>query len=474
MKNMRKILSLALVLVMILGLSVTAFAAGGQGGENASNGKITVTAANVDETYTIYRIFDLVSYDTEAENNGVTGVYSYKLSEKWAGFTNTAFFTINDNGYVELVESADAEAFAEAAIAYATTNSIVHDGTDVAEADTVEFTGLKLGYYLVDTTMGSICSLNTTNPEVEIADKHVDPSLTKTVEEDSTNEYDAENTADINQVVNFKVNVTLQPGTQNITLHDQLTSGLTLNPDTITVKVNGTALTVGTDYTITAANQTENSKDDITIVFAEVDDETVVEVAYNANLNETATVGTEGNATSAWLTYAADQKTAEVSTNTETYAFNFTKVKEDNTTALAGAEFVLTNKTSGKYAKFDQVEAAGEKAAYYRFDSWVDTKDEATTLISDENGKVYIEGFDVDTYNLEETKAPNGYNLLKDTKDFQIGAEGAYEAFNIVNVAGTLLPSTGGMGTTLFYTLGAILVLGAAVLLITKRRMSVN
>ena len=129
-----------------------------------------------------------------------------------------------------------------------------------------------------------------------------------------------------------------------------------------------------------------------------------------------------------------------------------------------------------------------------------------TTLTSGADGKFVIAGLDAGSYYLRETKAPAGYNLLKNdisvtitatldksennpaltelklsVKDDKTGAEATESngsvdtgivATNVVNNSGTELPSTGGMGTTIFYVLGSILVIGAVVLLITKKRMS--
>ena len=105
------------------------------------------------------------------------------------------------------VEGADEAAFAKAAKEYATTNSIADQGSETATSTTVEFTGLDLGYYLVDTTLGTLCSLDTTDPSVTIKEKNEKPLIEKEVEEDSTGNYGETDDANIGQLVNFKTTV---------------------------------------------------------------------------------------------------------------------------------------------------------------------------------------------------------------------------------------------------------------------------
>lgn len=128
-----------------------------------------------------------------------------------------------------------APAFAKAALEFAKgENSGVSCISEVAEtpADedavtvTVTFTDLELGYYLVDSSLGALCSLNTTDPNATIKEKNDPPSLDKKVMEDSTGEYGESNTADIGETVFFKATITAQPGAENYVLHDTMSAGL--------------------------------------------------------------------------------------------------------------------------------------------------------------------------------------------------------------------------------------------------------
>lgn len=216
MKHMKKLASLLLVLVMVFAMGTTAFAA--QEGE-LTGGSITINNAVKDQTYSIYQILYLESYSTDANGNA-TGAYAYKANSAWADWlkTQTSYVSIDAQGYVtwntitnqtqgytsasedELKAANDAAvaAFAKAALAYAKTNNIASAPTAVtATSTTVSFTGLKLGYYLVDSTLGTLCSLDTTNPSVTIKEKNVAPGNEKKVEEDSTSTYGEKNDADI-------------------------------------------------------------------------------------------------------------------------------------------------------------------------------------------------------------------------------------------------------------------------------------
>lgn len=476
MKHLKKLASLLLALVMGLSLATTAFAA-------ESNGSITVNSALKGETYTIYRIFDLESY------SGTN--YSYKLSEKWSGFTANDYFTVNTDGYVEWKEAKNttegAAAFAALAMAYAKENNIVNDGQATATADgTVSFSNLPLGYYLVDTTLGSLCALSTTDPDATVTEKNEKPTNEKTVEEDSTGNYGNSNDADINQVVNFKSTITVQKGTENYVLHDKMSTGLTFDNTSVKVTVDGTEVAATGNWTLittTTDDCTFEVKFENSYISTLTAGKEIV-VSYSATLNENAVIGSTGNPNETTLTYGNDQETEKSETVTKTWGvdlFKYTKGENDAKNALAGAEFVLYKEV----ANTDTTEGAAATVKKYatvangKLTGWVDTEEAATKLTSDSNGIISVDGLDADTYYFKETKAPAGYNLLKDPVQFVIGNDGTVKMgettvtqVEVENNAGSELPSTGGMGTTIFYTLGGILMLAAVVLLVTKRRMN--
>ena len=172
---MKKIFAFILAVAMTFTMSTTALAAG--------NGSITIDKAVVGETYTIYRLLDLESY------NAQTGAYAYKANSAWETWlrTQTGYVEFDTQGYVTWVDGADPAAFAKAAKKHAedNTNTISNQGIKTADSVNVSFTELDLGYYLVDTTMGTLCSLDTTDPSVTIEEKNEKPLIEKKVEEDS-------------------------------------------------------------------------------------------------------------------------------------------------------------------------------------------------------------------------------------------------------------------------------------------------
>lgn len=457
MKNLKKSMAVVLSVLMVLAMSVMAFAIG-------TDGKITVTNATDGQTYSIYQIFDLQSFD--AENNR----YSYTVVEAWKDFvaTQTAFVTVDADGYVEIVDGADAAEFAKAAIAYAQADAtkIAPTETKLADSATVEFTGLSLGYYLVDSTTGTICSLDTTNPTVEIEDKNPAPSVDKNIiEEDAETK---ENDVNIGDTVNYEITVTLQPGAENYVLHDTLSDGLTLNE-------NVTASIDAANYTVTYGAE---DGCDFELVFTKeyldtITAETVVTVTYSAVLNENAVTAVTGNTNEVKLVYGEenDLETDPVKTVTKTYEFDVVKTDSD-AKVIDGAKFELYNE-----AKTEKIALVDLGDGNYRVATDADT----ATVTEIAAGVANIKGLDAGTYYLRETEAPKGYNALKDDREVVISennnatvADGVYEngGIQIINKTGIELPSTGGIGTTIFYVAGALLVAAALIVLVSKRRMN--
>ncbi len=489
MKKTKKFVSFLLTMVMILTMTTTAFAA--QEG-TLTGGSITIDNAVAEQTYSIYQILYLESYDAG------TGAYSYKANSAWAEWlkTQTTYVAIDDQGYVTWVTGADAAAFAKAAQAYAKAKSIAADASKTALMDeetkkvTVEFTGLKLGYYLVDSTLGTLCSLDTTNPAVTIKEKNGTPTNEKKVEEDSTpGTYGSVNDADLKQTVNFKSTITAQAGAENYVFHDKMSAGLTFGSVT-GITLNGTAVEAS-NYTV----KTTDLTDDCTfeVVFTQAFCDTLkandqIVISYTATLNANAVVGLPGNPNESKLEYGDEGNTTTTpSSTTTTYTWDMDILKYangDESNVLAGAQFVLLNKNKDKVATVEGGKLTGWVEISTITDNGVITWPTTAILTTDADGKISIDGLDADTYYLREIKAPDGYNKLAEDKKVEI--KGATEAEGsdtltytthvekVNNQSGTELPSTGGMGTQIFYIIGSVLVLGAAVLLVTRRRMSVK
>ena len=486
MKYVRKSLTLLLALILVLALGGTAFAEG-------ETGSITINDAVVGQTYTIYQILDLESYDASAN------AYSYKATTAWNTFINSSeikgtYVSVDDQGYVTWVEKADVVAFAKAAQKYAKDNSITNQGTVTAATATVSFTGLDLGYYLVDTTLGTLCSLDTTNPNVTMEEKNEAPTNEKLVEEDSmvgkegVDAWGTTNDADIGQTVNFKSTITAQAGAENYVFHDTMSAGLTYTGVT-GITLNDTTVDAS-NYTVVTEGLTDGCTFEVRFTQAFCDtlkanDQIVV--SYTAVLNEKAVIAGNGNPNESKLSYGdkgdathtPSGTTPPSKTTTYTWdvdVFKYT-LNGETETALAGATFTLSKNADGS----NPIALVSEGNNVYRV-AKTDESGTVTAITTDATGKFTIKGLDADTYYLTETKAPAGYNKLPSAVTITIGANGAVNATDdapqgvnevkVLNQTGTELPSTGGMGTTLFYVLGSVLVVGAVVLLVTRKRMS--
>lgn len=494
MKYMKKLITLLAVLTLALAMAVPAFAASGTA---SSTGTITIDNAVTGTTYKAYRIFDLESYDTNKD------VYSYKLNTNWKDFpaysttidSNTVsaadFFSVNSAGYIEwngAKKDAGAD-FAKLAKAFAVEKSIACDGTKTATDATVTFTDLTLGYYLVDTSLGSLCSLNTTAPSVTIKEKNSDTTIEKKIVITGTtgDEKVDSNSAGIGDTVNFSITITVKDGApKNYVLHDKL-SGLTFDPDSLEVKVGTTKLIANTDYTL-ETNPTDGDSFDVNFTNGKLQTNDVVVVTYSATVATDAAIAGAGNTNKAKLEYNGKHSTEE-ETTTYVWKLNVHKYALDSKNkevTLSGAKFVLyrMDGDTKEYAKLTN----------NKIDGWVTDKGDATTLETNGAGDILIEGLNVGTYYLEETEAPVGYNKLTEPIEVKItatsDATGVSETVEyrnqndstytpatdatvkVLNKAGTQLPSTGGIGTTLFYVIGGVLMAVAAVLLVTKKRMN--
>lgn len=194
MKLLKKIAAIMLSIMMVLGMASVVSAdttTSGKYGDN--NGTITINNAIKDHTYTIYRILKLESFS----NTGTTGNYAYTVEDGWDAFvsdstTGGKYLTKDSSGYVTWkteVNENDAANLAKEALEYAKKTTTITPATNAIKANdtSVTFSNLSLGYYLVDSSVGALCSLDTTATEVDIQEKNAVPSVKKEVKEDSTN-----------------------------------------------------------------------------------------------------------------------------------------------------------------------------------------------------------------------------------------------------------------------------------------------
>lgn len=481
MKKFKKLLSVFAALLMALFMPVTAFA-----DEAPTNpGTITITNPKVDQTYSVYRMMDLESY------NSVTGSYSYKVNADWATFFDEGgaghdYITV-ENGYVtwkvvkdETEEQKDARVkdFVTAAELYVREKNLTptKEATATAANTPLVINDLPLGYYLTKSTVGTVCGLDTTQPTFEITDKNTEPTNEKKILENGTPV--SANDVTIGDTVNFQSTIAATKGALNYRFVDTMDQGLTLNQNDVTVTLNGTP--------VEAANyetkfESVNGKTVMTITFLQafcdtlVDDDAIV-ISYSAVVNTNAVVNA-ANVNESKLVYGNNPdkylETTPSKTKTYTWDLNVLKYGNGNTqNLLAGAKFELRKENKdGEVVKFSNVGQNEYK---------VDPKGTVLDFTTDATGAFNLKGLDSGNYVLVELEAPAGYNKLAAPIKVTIQAADmsvenvSYETptAEVENKSGTELPSTGGMGTTLFYVGGAALVAGAGILLVTKKRMN--
>lgn len=486
-KLTKRVIAIMCIFIMVISMATVVEAVD-------TNGKVTVTNVKPGETYKIFKILTLESFDETKR------AYSYiRNGDSWDGFINSSaarnYIDINNDGYVTFKDDQKNEIgarnFGLLAMEYAKKNNIPSIKTAIASDKKVVFENLQLGYYLVETSAGTACSIDTTHPEVEIRDKHASPSVSKLVANGGTiSNNKKRNSMNRGDNVFFETIINVKPHVTNYCLHDYMDSYLKYNSvlkDGIAYYSNEKnesqkrkTLVKGTDYVATTkTNDGCNFHVTFTKAFyekyqADIDsgDLTQIYIKYLVKLSDDAPIDIPLVNTS-YLTYGENSRTEESKTETFTYSIPIFKYTGYNK-ALAGAKFILSkdsNPTEDNALKFVQ---SGSNFDY-------NSKSGNITLTSYSDGKINIKGIQADTYYLKEIEAPKGYNLIKtpikivvtsdtDGKGVVKVDNEVVDQVNVLNNYGSLLPSTGGMGTTLIYAIGCILVLSSGVVLFLKRR----
>lgn len=553
MKKMRRIVGLLLAMVMVFGMTATAWAA-----EVTENVPVSKSESD-DHTYTVYQILK----GTLSERDGEE--YLVDITEG-DGVDFTAFLAAlqSDDRFAPdganiFAAAQDAEDVAEALNGVADNAAVAKAFANVANTHKTtgtEITGTSInlspGYYLVvDSTadLGNDDAYNsallqvTKSAGITIAKKYTVPTVDKSVKATADTDRAAGEAADVSigESVTFTLKGTLPENYDDYEKYkyeftDTLSAGLDYQDDAV-VKLYAdnaafeadTDRTGGTDLTCTPVEGT--GADGATTLTWTFDDlkaltdvtitkDSVIAVTYTAELTSDAVVGSAGNPNTVTLTYTNDPNytgTGNPTTSTTpedkvlvfTYEIDGTKVdSQDETKKLADAQFILYRGIDGAEPGADDADGNPTGVEYAlvsdgRLTDWTTNRAEAmaeTNLLKSaaDTGEFKLAGLDAGTYYLEETKAPAGYNLLKEPIKMVVTAEldktednpaltkltikvdeeqekdgdttsGAV-SLNVENSSGVLLPSTGGMGTTLFYVVGAALILAAGALLVMKRR----
>lgn len=338
MKLIKKMLAIMFAFMMVVGMGTKVNAE--EGAQPGTKGSITITNAKKGESYSIYKILNLDSYSYEANDPG-NGNYSYSLAgDPWDNFIkDSGYFTITDSKYVTLNSNVNIADLAKDAIDYAKNpvNKVSATQSETLTQDGDQtFKDLDLGYYLVDSTVGTLCGLDTTNPTVKIQEKNGTPTVEKKVSNTANGNYSEHNSANIGDTVYFQTSITAQAGAQNYVLHDKMEAGLTFDAKSVSVnlKKNGQETTLANNnenYVLQTSDLDETCTFRIEFTKALCDSLSAgdqIIVSYSATLNEKAVVGNTGNKNDTWLKYGNSTETTHSKTTTYTFeipVFKFAK-----------------------------------------------------------------------------------------------------------------------------------------------------
>lgn len=501
MKKMKKLVGILLTLAMVVAMSITTF---------AKPGTITISGGANGSEYAAYKLLNAT--------DGGAGKYAYTLNTKYTSILETATEKTTEKEIVDYISELDTAAtrtFADEIYKAIKSEKLAADG----ESGTSKEIAADTGYYLiVETKVGntqdtySLAMLGTVgNDGLTITTKEGTPKLEKKVQEKNdstgaTTDWQDGADYDLGDPVPFKLTGTVSDrydsyGTYYYAFHDKMSDGLTLKEDSVKVSVDGTPITSGYNVVTTGFEDecTFEIRFDNLKAIENADGQklvkstSIITVEYTATLNGEAVIGSAGNPNEAHLEYSNNPygedtgKTPEDKVIVFTYKLVANK-KDGSGNDLNGAGFTLYKLNNGSY------EAVGAE------------------IVGTENNPVHRFEFnrlDAGQYKLVETTVPAGYNKAEDLiftveatyddnsavpgfgslvikdKDGKVISDDKNKVFtvdisegsattDVVNLSGTELPSTGGMGTTILYVVGAILVIGAGILLVTKKRMGAN
>ena len=519
MKRMKKIMALMLVAIMMMAMSVTAFAAEGAAGThtltvNVKTGEGVPAQTLKDQTIYLYKLFDVTeSGTTESKNYAYTVNTETGYKDAIKSALGTSFSGTTDEEYVAAVlalkdTEGAVQKFANDFTAEALTKNLsatANSGKITEENKTsYTFNNLAAGYYLVYVTGGkeiqsSLVTVDETTTTVNL--KTEAPSITKTADKE---------TVSIGQVVKYTVTGSI-PDTTGYAkyvykIHDELSTGLDfVNDEAGTAcEANSVKVTVAfkdTDVTDASKAPTTATLDAVNHRKMTLDLSSWVRenqrnkgkefnVTYYAKVNDKAVVAEKN---SAKLEYGNDPdnttETTPSEAKTPTYPLNIKKTDHKTSGLLAGAKFSLYTETEyNKDADTRQaIKVTGTNGNYVVDPTSENTVFEsAATKIGENEYNLHVNGLAEGTYYLVETKAPDGFNKLTapvvikitkstdtDVNNWTISKDGTDETDKIIDIAnstGSLLPSTGGRGAIAFAVIAALLVFGVAVSFIRDKR----
>ena len=490
---MKKLMAALLAVAMVCAMAIPAFAEGA--GAAGTGTTYTITINNPVGTYEAYQIFSGDLHDGTLSN--VTWGTGVSEAGKTAlGDAKNKAATLNDS---------NVKAFAEEVSKYLDAPSGTYDAGKI--------TGLSAGYYLVKNSSVGEHETYTSFilkvvKDVNVIPKGDKPTLEKKVKDindttdDTTSNWQDSADHDIGDEVPFQLTAKIASNfadykTYKFVFHDVQSAGLDFLENTVTVKVGGTELTAD-QYKVITTGLTDGCTfhvviEDLKQIRSAAADAKVV-VEYKSKLNKNAVIGSKGNPNEAYLEYSNNPHDTNSTTTTPNdkvtvFTFKVVAYKTNGATdkELKGAAFALYKKdNAGKWTLVALNNAIESAAGKY-------------TIVDENQTKFEWKGLDDGDYKISEVITPAGFNTIEDqiftvTADHNVTSQdpkltslsgnattGTIEftpkmdegslSTTIENNAGATLPSTGGIGTTIFYVIGGGLMVAAAILLITKKRM---
>ncbi len=493
---MKKLISVLLVLVMVLSLGTTAFAAEAT---ELVTGAYSITIRNSDEmhTYEAYQIFTGTLHDgilsniqwgssvVNAEELGDAADVAARLDESYTG--DDALGIADLTAMIELGAAAGTSTY-NATENVHVINGLVAGYYLVKDQDkSLDNTGHSYTEYIMKVVANVVVEPKSDAPEVQkkVQDKSDSINSTPSDWQDSADH-------DIGDTVDFQLKATLASNvetykTYKVVFHDTQSAGLTFEQSSVKVYVDGKLVEGGYEVIV---NPADGHTFDIVIDNAKqigATNNSVIIVEYQAILDEDAVVGSAGNPNTVYLEFSNNPNWDGEGEEEETGI-----TPED--TVIVFTYKTIINKVDGKNKPL-----AGAEFKLEKYDYATSTWNEIAVVKNDEGTTFTFTGLDDGKYCLTETKTPEGYNTI-DTVYFEVTAShdilSDHPALNslngnvttgeltmtvdkaagslsadVVNQAGAVLPETGGMGTTMFYVIGGLLAAAAVVLLITKKRM---
>ena len=503
MKGLKKLLTGVLAGAMALSMAFGTGAA--VKAEAAGNGSITVGNTTVGKEYKLYKVFDATYTTSEGEDGkeSTTAAYTYdgsneaflaalnsesspfSLVGKDAPYNVVTKEGASDTAIIEFIK-ANGPVLDETTNTWSTGNFGDAVKSEKAKGSSLTFSGLDYGYYFITSSLGATVTINNATPSANVIDKNQEITIDKQESVDGTNweyvgEFDEKATAPtakVGDTVNYQVVGTLtqyigEEKATKFTFTDTMDSGLTRNEkvevvlgstdvtEQVSIKVEGQTLTID----VPAELVTESSVPYV--------------ITYSAVINENAVVKTEQDNT-VTIKYNDKPDFDTDKTRVKNYQITLTKADglEESATKLAGAKFKLyTSETGNTEIPVVLVKSENDHADYGTAKSTVNNVyrvakagEEAVEMVTGTTGKIEVKGLENGDYYFEETEAPAGYNKLTARTEVTT-ISNADGTITVVNKTGSLLPSTGGIGTTIFYIIGGVLIIAGVAYFMVRRKV---